>query len=258
MDSSMVVDPGGSESPSRSQPHRPQRRLTSRDVEILAWMGRWRAVTARQVAREFNKRDGNRRLEIYERRMRALHELGLVDHARMLADYPRVHWLTREGLRAVELTGSTGAPKIAELEHDLSVIDLAHHLAEIQPPHTIMTEQEIRRTEPNPAAGPESRLRSDIEMGAGRGTGGRAFPDLASLVDGSDVWVHELERSRKSRPRLTRIMLSYAYAPHIAGVVYWAYPHILAGVQAAADDANIRAERAGREPRIVVRPWERP
>lgn len=231
------------------------RRLTARDVEILQWMGRWRGVTARQLAREFNSRHGNRRLEVYERRLRALHELGLVAHKRFLADYPRVHWLTREGMRTAGLTGSIASPKISELEHDLQVVDLAHHLSVIQPTHQVVTEQEIRRAEPNPAAGPESALRSDIELSTGRGTGGRAFPDLASIVDGSQVWVHELERTRKPGPRLGRIMLSYVYADHIAGAVYWAYSHLLDGVQAAADDANRAAEQIGRQPCIVVRPW---
>lgn len=232
--------------------------LTVRDLEILKWIGRWRGVTIPQITREFTRRTPDKPLhpKATERRMRALTAMGLTENRRFLAQMPSVHWLTRAGTRTADLPGFVASPKIAELEHDLQVIDLAHHLAKIQPTHQLVTEQEIRRTEPNPAAGPESALRSDVELGAGRGTGGRAFPDLASIVDGTEVWVHELERTRKGGPRLVRIMLSYIYADHIAGAVYWAYPHLLDGVQAAATEANQSAENLSRAPKIVVRPWE--
>lgn len=232
--------------------------LTGRDVAILEWMGRWRAVTAPQIRREFVRRDPANPLHIRkaEERLRALNQMGLTDRRRVFARSPGVHWLTREGARVVDVSGALNPPKVAELEHDLAVVDLAHHLGNIQPSHQLVTEQEIRRLEPNPAAGPESALRSDIELGAGRGTGGRAYPDLASVVEGSQVWVHELERTRKGRPRLVRIMLSYVYAEHIAGAVYWAYPHLYDGVQAAADEANRSAEAAGQERCIIVNRWD--
>lgn len=195
-----------------------------------------------------------------ERRMRVLIDVGFLEHDRLLHEWPRVHWLSRAGMRAAGLTGAVVEPKVAELDHDLEVVELAHHLAQLQPTHRMVTEREIRRVEPNPAAGPEAGVHADIardqQFGTGRGTGGRAFPDLVSVSDdGAQVWVHELERSRKPGPRLERIMLAYAFAEHITGVVYWAFPALVGPVQAAADAANARAREAGRGPAVVVREW---
>lgn len=234
--------------------------LTSRDLEILAWTGRWRAVTTTQIAREFDRRAGSeRRRSIYERRVLALRRLGLLQQARPLADRPRVNWLTRAGHRAAGLDGAPAEPSVSELVHDLEVVELALHLAVHQPTHQLITETEIRRAEPHPSAGPAAVLRTGLEASAGRGTGGRGYPDLASVVTtedgGEQVWVHELERSRKSRSRWLNIMLAYAYADHIHGCVYWTWPDITEAVQAAADEANRTAQAAGLQPAIVVRSW---
>lgn len=235
--------------------------MTSRDLEILQWVGRWRAVTCDQVAREFDRRAGStRRREVYERRLRALHGLGLLRQSRPLGDRPRVHWLSRAGMTAASIDGTPASPGVAELVHDLEVIELADHLTKIQPDHQLVTEQEIRRAEPNPSSGPGARLRSDIEIGAGRGTGGRAFPDLASVVTspdgGEQVWVHELERARKGRARLMTIMLSYAYAENVNGVVYWAWPDLVDLLEGVAVEANRATEAAGLRPHVIVRPWQ--
>ncbi|NJQ13538.1 hypothetical protein [Streptomyces bohaiensis] len=239
-------------------PAAPAHMLTSRDLEILAWIGTWRAVTTSQVMREFNRRDGWRRREVYDRRLRALLALGLIRHARPLADRPRITWLTRAGHRAAGLEGAVAEPSTAELIHDLEVVELALHLAERQPDHELITEQEIRRSEPHPSAGPAAALRA-MEASAGRGTGGRGYPDLASVAakdSGEQVWVHEMERHRKSRARWLNIMLSYVYADHIHGCVYWAWPGITESVQAAAEETNRSAVAAGLTPAIVVRTWE--
>ncbi|GAA1929499.1 hypothetical protein GCM10009716_41450 [Streptomyces sodiiphilus] len=239
----------------------PRHALTSRDLEILAWTGRWRAVTTDQIAREFDRRAGTgRRRSIYERRVLALRRLGLLHQDKPLADLPRVNWLTRAGHRAAGLDGAPATPSVGELLHDLEVVELALHLAVIQPGHQLVTEQEIRRTEPHPSAGPAAALRSGVEISAGRGTGGRGYPDLASVVTADDgteqVWVHELERSRKSRSRWLTVMLAYVYADHVHGCVYWAWPDIAEPLRCAADEANRVAVEAGVRPCIVVQPWD--
>ncbi|WP_340563515.1 hypothetical protein [Streptomyces sp. GSL17-111] len=129
--------------------------MTSRDLDVRQWVGRWRAVTCDQVTREFDRRAGStRRREVYERRMRALHGLGLLRQAGPLGDRPRVHWLTRAGMTAASLEGAPASPSVAELVHDLEVVELADHLTRIQPDHHLVTEQEIRHCEPNPSSGP--------------------------------------------------------------------------------------------------------
>ncbi|WP_190094702.1 helix-turn-helix transcriptional regulator [Streptomyces melanogenes] len=227
--------------------------LTSRDLELLGWVGRWRGVTSPQIARGFDLS-----VKVVERRMRALSELGLVEGRRMLADVPRVHWLTRAGMTAVGIHGDVARPKLAELHHDLAVVDVAHFI-ERNRRHLVVTEREIRRREPNPAAGHEWRLYDGVEMTAGLGTGGLKFPDLASvrLEEMDVVWAHELERTRKDVPRLTRLMLSYVWSDAVTYVIYWTWPELYDNTMRAAEAANASARELGRGPApIGVRVWE--
>jgi hypothetical protein len=231
--------------------------MTARDEEILEWVARWRAVTAPQVQREFTRRAPDRPLHIKkaERRLRALKELGLVQYRRFRHGAHGVYWVSREGAKHLGVVGAVAPPKAGELEHDLDVVDLGFHLHELQPTQQLVTEQEIRRLEPSPSAGPGAALRADIELGAGRGSGGVGFPDLASVL-GGEVWVHELERSWKGRLRVERVMLSYVHAEHVSGVVYWAYPQVRGLLEAAAGEVNQAAATLGTGCRILVRPWK--
>ncbi|WP_340563512.1 hypothetical protein [Streptomyces sp. GSL17-111] len=52
------------------------------------------------------------------------------------------------------------------------------------------------------------------------------------------------------------IMLSYAYAEHVHGVVYWAWPDLVDLLQGIAEEANQTAEAAGMRPCVIVRPWQ--
>ncbi|MFI7278524.1 hypothetical protein [Streptomyces sp. NPDC049879] len=234
--------------------------LTARDLEFAQWMAKWRAVQRDQLQREFDRRDGRtRRKEVYERRLRALRAAQLVEWDTPLGR-PGVHWLTQNGMKFAGVPGTPARWSHAELVHDLAVIDLAHHLQDLQPAHTVVTEQEIRRAEPGPGTGPGARLRADLELGVGRAKGGRAYPDLASIgPDRSGVertWLHEYERTQKGRQRLVTIMLAYIYARHVDGVAYWVPPELVAPTQAAADEANDKGEREGFRRCITVRPWQ--
>ena len=216
--------------------------LTTRDLDLLAWLGRWRGATSPQIATAHGIP-----VKVAERRMRALTALGLVAGRAVLADIPRVHWLTRAGMTAVGLSGQVQQPVLAELRHDLVVVDLAHYLAQLQPDAHVVTERQIRRDEPNPAATDGLSLRTRMEIGVGLGTGGRKFPDLATVHagdGGETVWAHEYERTRKEGPRLQNLMWHYTRADHIAGVVYWVVPGLLANTERAAKVVNERAVRA--------------
>jgi hypothetical protein len=218
-------------------------------MKLLAWLGRWRGATSPQLARALGIP-----LKVAERRMRALTALGLVAGRAYLHGIPRVHWLTRAGMTAVGLDGSVASPVLAELQHDLAVVELAHYIGQLQPDAHVVTEREIRRDEPNPAATDGLSLRTRLEIGVGLGTGGRKFPDLGTIHaggDGETVWAHEYERTRKEGPRLTDLMWYYSRADHIAGVVYWVAPELHANTERAAKAANERAET----PKVVVRAW---
>lgn len=235
--------------------------MTERDVEFLGWIGRWRGVTGQQVAREFMRRgvlpgDQAGAERVVYRRLSALEELGAVNFTRPIAALPRVYFSTAAGMELADLVGSVVRPKVSDLHHDLAVVDLAHQLSLSRPDDVLVTEREIRHTD-TPGFEPDGReYRFSAAMPE---TSGRKFPDLASVRSnqegGEEVWVHEVERTRKAVPRLIRIMLMYAYADHIRGAVFWAYPPLLALVQQAGRVANEKCAELGKKPKIAVREW---
>lgn len=73
-------------------------RATSRDREIVRWIGRLRMVTAAQVSERF---DVGR--AVGYARLSGLVNLGLLQHTRIFHATPGVYLATRLGLAAVDL-----------------------------------------------------------------------------------------------------------------------------------------------------------
>ncbi|MGW2255427.1 replication-relaxation family protein [Kitasatospora sp. NPDC001660] len=236
--------------------------MTERDMEFLGWVGRWRGVTSRQVAREFGRRGelpGEAVLaeRVVYRRLAALEELGAVSYSRPFESLPRVYSVTGQGMKLAGLVGSVVRPKVSDIHHDLAVVDLAHELSLSKPGDQLVTEREIRHLE-TPGFDQEGReFRFSASMSD---SSGRKFPDLASVREVSggstEVFVHEVERTRKAVPRLVRNMLMYVYASHIRGAVFWAYPPLFKYVQEASLTANERSVELGRGRKIAIREWD--
>lgn len=231
--------------------------LTERDVEWLAWVGRWRFVSAGQLSREFGRRGLSAPVKVVERRLRAMRELGLVSSERVVADVPAVHSLTRDGMRVVGLSGPVVGPKLAEFRHDLAVTDLACELLLQKPGHRLVTEREVRHAEtPN-------QLARETSVGVVRRWSvvlpekrfGGVYPDLVTETPSGAVWAHELEASRKEHRRLVRLMLAYARASYVRGVKYYAVESVLAGVKKAALEANALSASEGLPARVDVEGW---
>lgn len=235
-----------------------QWRVTDRDLEWLEWMSNWRFVTSSLITREFSGRGKSAPPTVVDRRLRALSDLGLVAYERVLADVPRLYWITREGMRSVGVEGAVVEPKLSDIRHDLLVHEVAHWLATTRArSHRLVTEREIRRTEwPN---------QHDVKSAVysiplpERRTNARAYPDLVSVNEAGRAWGHEVECSRKDHRRLVRLMLGYTTAEAYAGAVYYGTVSgprpTLESVKRAAVEANrIAFERSGRRP-IHVTAW---
>lgn len=232
-------------------------RVTARDTRWLEWMARWRFTTAPLIEREFTGRGESAPLKAVERRLRGLAELGLLEYERVLADVPRLYWLTGDGVHAAGQHGAVAKPKLAEIRHDLAVMDVAHWLAsERVPSHSLVTEREIRREEWATRGEPKPKRYSLPLPHPGSGRAGRAWPDLVSVSPEGKAWGHEVEASVKDHRRLVRLMLGFATSDVYRGAVY--YPtseRTRESVQRAADEANETAQaRGGRRP-IAVTPW---
>lgn len=231
-------------------------RITERDVEWLEWASRWRFVTGPAIAREWERRGETVWPQAVDRRLRAFVQLGLVEFERVLADAPRLFWLTRAGMQMAGVEGAVVSPKFADIRHDVTVLDVAHWLAsERAASHTLITEREIRRSEtPNQHEAVELHYALHLPE---RTTHSRAYPDLVSVNSNGRAWGHEVEWSKKEHRRLVRLMLGYAASDVYAGAVYYAGPKVRASVERAAREANQTArERYDREP-IHIEPWPR-
>lgn len=231
-------------------------RVTERDVRWLEWMGRWRFVTAPMIEREFTSRGESAPLKAIERRLRGLTTLGLVEFERLLAGLPRLYWLTLDGLRTAGLDGAVARPKLAEVMHDATVVDVAHWLTRYRvPSHTLVTEREIRRMEWG-TRGEEKQAVYSLPLPE-RAARGRAWPDLVSVNAEGKAWGHEVEHSVKEHRRLVRLMLAYAGSDVFRGAVY--YPtseKTFASVSRAAEEANATsANRYNRRNAINVVRW---
>lgn len=228
-------------------------RLTERDQEWLRWVGRFRGVTAGQVAGWFLPAVASG-TKIVERRARTWRALGLATAQPVLAEVPQLHNLTGPGMAAVGLDGPVRHVNVGTCRHDVAVTDLAvwlHHARGSR----MRTEREIRAREPNTASNPQWALLA--QPGAGRRL---LYPDLLTLEDRDGdrrVFAHEVELAGKDRRRLVALMLSYARADHIYRVRYYAHHSVRERIERAAAEANKKADDLwGRSGRIYVTGWE--
>ncbi|MGW3426183.1 hypothetical protein [Streptomyces phaeochromogenes] len=227
-------------------------KVTERDFEVLKWIGRWNGVTSAQVIREFTERGLHPSSQVVYRRLRGLVALGLLDTAQLAGRRSAAYWLTRGGMELVNVPGNATAPNVKEYHHDLTVVDLAHHIRQVRPDDQLVSEREIRaRDTPNQYESNEPTF----SVTTGVNERGRRYPDLVAVDDQGRAWAHELERTRKPRPRLIRNMLLYVNADHIRFAVYWAFPDLLTNVQQAAEEANKSSMELGRGKKIAVRVW---
>lgn len=228
--------------------------VTERDMEWLGWLGRWRFATAAQVSVHFEQLGQSAPVRVVERRMRAARELGLVESQRVLHEVSSVHWLTRDGMSLVGVTGSVFEPKLAQFSHDLAVTDLAAWWLRYRPEWRIVTERELRRgSGKSGEPAPENAWAVTLpEFGV---SNRRVYPDLIVIDPQERVYALEMEFSRKDGRRLQRLMGTYASHPAFTGAFYYAVASIREYVESGAQAANAVSVERGRGKRIRVEPW---
>jgi hypothetical protein len=227
-------------------------RVTSRDREIVRWIGRQRMASARQVAGRF--RLGR---AVTYARLGGLVRLGLIEHARIFHAAPGVYLATRTGLATVDLQLPPARVDLRTYDHDLELTSLVVELEREFGADRVWTEREMRAADI--PAGPASctRPRFAVPMSGARGqlqltpVGNPRlhFPDCAVTLGPDRVLATELERTAKGRARLRRILRGYVSGRHISAVRYYAVSERvreLVGREVAAQ----RADQL-----IEVRPW---
>lgn len=229
--------------------------LTDRDLEWLRWVGRWRGVTAAQIAAWFlPEQDAG--VKIAERRARVWlsHQVTRADL--VLAGVPRLHNLRSAGMRLLDLDGPVRRVSVGTCRHDLAVVDLAtlwHHRG-----RTLITEREIRAAEGSPNV-KELVLTVPGLPDAGRG---RLIPDLLtvhsdSTPDAPAFAAHEVEVSPKPTARVEALMLSYGASPQHRRVNYYVGDPFRSRYEKCAARVNRRIVDRGisGSEKIKVYPW---
>lgn len=200
-------------------------RVTSRDREIVRWIGRLRMVTAAQVADRFDLGRA-----VGYSRLSGLVKLGLLEHTHVFHATHGVYTTTRAGLATVDLALPPARVDIRTYAHDIELSWLVIELEREFGDDRLATEREMRASDTPLGAAPAERPRFAVPLASRRGQLQLTpvgyprlhFPDvaLASAGDGPILAV-ELERTAKGRARLRAILSAYVAARHIGLVRYY-------------------------------------
>ncbi len=216
--------------------------LTSRDIEILGWIGRVGAAGVEHVMRRFGMQDESHAYK----RLRRLVRDELLEWQALLHRQPGLYLATSEGLRVCGLSrlrahrlspsGFVHAGEVAAAAAELGVGLLGWRL---------LAEREIRTIEADRGAPAFSAVLASLP-------GGRPAlhrPDLAAVSPEGRAIAVEVELAVKAPRRLATICDGWAHARDIDAVYY------LASRDAARAVARAVAETRA-EGRIAVLPVE--
>ncbi len=210
---------------------------TSRDREIVDWIGRLGAAGPEHVMERF----GMGRSSAYSR-LRSLAVGGLLEQRGLLHRQPALYVATKEGLRWCGLQrlglASVG-PGI--FRHASETARVAAELANLPGSGRVLSERVLRVEEAD-----AGRLIASAKIGELPGGAPAVHrPDLAVLTVDGAVFAIEVELSPKAPRRLQAICTAWARARHVDVVYYLAGPEAAAGLARA-----VRVARAGEK--IVV------
>jgi hypothetical protein len=181
--------------------------LTSRDLEMLAWIARHGVVTADQLATRFFGRDsGSVGYGAAYRRLRKLRGLGLLRSDRTFYQEPSVLRVTAHGAHLADAGVGPARLVLAEVRHTLALVDLLEGLLAKYPGSTATTERELR-----------VERRIALARGERRPLTGR-MPDGVLVLKGKRIGL-ELDLTSKRSNDLERIVAAYQSEQYDA--VWW-------------------------------------
>lgn len=130
-------------------------RLTARDMQIMAFLARYRMATVGQLARRFETSETALR-----NRLPLLDRAGLITWAWAAQTKPKIWLITDQGLKTVGMTLTAPTVSWGQLRHNLGLVDLGitFELGE----EIVLTEREIRAAATRYT--PTDRLRSAMDL----------------------------------------------------------------------------------------------
>jgi hypothetical protein len=202
---------------------------TSRDAEIVYWIGCLGAAGAEHVMREFVMS----RSAAYQR-LRSLTRDGLLEHHAVLYGRPGMYTATPTGLRWQGLSHlGVFSVRPGGFEHAWRVAHTAVEFGEAMPDWELMSERELRSIE-----GERDELIASAQVGQVASRAMLHRPDLVLRCSAGLVIPIEVELSTKSASRLAAICRGWARARHVNTVYYLAAPGPARAVRRAVDSTR--------------------
>jgi DNA-binding MarR family transcriptional regulator len=218
------------------------------DRRVLAWIARFRFVTAPLVAERFGVS-----VQKTHRRLARLQREGLLTRQRTTHSEQYAVSLTPAGAGLLDLPRRR-APRVhVQRDHELAIVWLASRI-ERTTDLRVLTERECRLLEVRD----ERRLSVDVERATGRGDR-RRWPDLVLETDGRRTAV-EIEFAPKGSERLAAIVDAYLQSVTFTDVRFLmsepATARRLASIVAVESiSTQTRDLFPVRGPHVVVAPW---
>ncbi len=184
--------------------------VTERDIQILAFINRWRCVRAIDIMHRFEITQ-----PVAYRRLASLVKDELLTIQKTFVGMGSVWMPTAQGVDLYQSKLGTingvnlSAPKkvnLATLDHDLKTLEIAIvYELDGQP---VLSDREIRsKTTKRTETG---RMIKELEH----------IPDFV-ILDENDKWIcHEIELSHKSYSALQKVIKAYARMPKVKKIVY--------------------------------------
>jgi hypothetical protein len=166
------------------------------DVEVLAWVGRFRFVTAQAIAARFGVS-----WQQANARVRRLERIGLLGGEREHVSQPRAIFLTGKGHELLGWPRRRAPRAQVQREHEAAIVCLVTELERADGSVQVLTERECRRLE-DPD---ERRYSVDVYE---RGERGRRWPDVV-VESSAGRRAIEIEFAPKGTDRLRRIVEAY-------------------------------------------------
>ncbi len=166
------------------------------DVEVLAWVGRFRFVTAQALAARFGVS-----WQQANARVRRLERLGLLGGERQHVSQPRAIFLTGKGHELLGWPRRRAPRAEVQREHEAAIVWLVTELERADAAARVLTERECRRLED------ADDRRYSVGVLA-NGTEHRRWPDVV-VESAAGRRAIEIEFAPKGSARLRRIVEAY-------------------------------------------------
>jgi hypothetical protein len=218
---------------------------TRRDVEVLAWIGRFRFVTASAIGQRFGVT-----VQRANARVGRLEAVGLLGCERQFVSQARAVYVTGKGCELLGEPRRRAPRPDVQREHEAAIVDLVTQLELAQPGARVFTERECRRLE-HAGADDFSVEISALHAGTARRDRTR-WPDVVVEVPGGRRAI-ELEFAPKGGKRLKAIVNAYTFSPRYREILFMVRSAALG--RQIADLARSAGAIGANETKVRVLAW---